>query len=261
MEKYADPLSLAALVLYGITFIVSLTCQLTGRQAPLLRKLLLFAAIILHLAALTARSLYVGHAPMANLYETLLFFSFSVALSTLIYAIRYPVRMIELISLPVASGLLIAAIRADHAFTPLYIALKTLWFEVHVMASFAGCALFTIAFSSAFFYLLASKKKTGEAKVYEEITNSANVWGFSFFSFAMYSGAIWAYLAWGSYWFWEPKTIWSFILWFYFAGIIHGHYLKSWRGRKVAVMTIFGFAVVIFTYVGVGMLMKSSHNL
>jgi len=252
---------MGALTLYIISFAVALTEALKNREGTPLFRFILIPALLFHLAALIVRSYYVGHAPMANLYETLLFFSFCVGISTLVYGLRYPVRMIELISLPVAWMLLFLAIRADHKFTPLFLALKTIWFEVHVMASFAGYALFTLSFSAAFFFLFYMNKDFKKGKIYEEMVNSANVWGFSFFSLAMFSGAIWAYLAWGNYWFWEPKTIWSFILWFYFAGIIHGHYLKSWRGKRVAWMTIFGFAVVIFTYVGVGLMMKSSHNL
>jgi ABC-type transport system involved in cytochrome c biogenesis permease subunit len=253
--------SIAALVIYFISFAVSLWQFIKVDSRSFLSRLFLPAAALSHLAALILRSYYVGHAPMANLYETLLFFSFSVSLATIVYNLRYKAGVIELISIPVASGLLAFAISADQKFTPLFLALKTIWFEVHVMASFAGYALFTVSFASAFFFLCYMKKDPLKSKIYEEMVNSSNVWGFSFFSLAMFSGAIWAYLAWGNYWFWEPKTLWSFILWFYFAGIVHGHYLKSWRGKKVAWMTIVGFVVVIFTYVGVGLLMKSSHKL
>ena len=262
LQRIVDILSLCALALYVSSLSVAIVSVLTGKEGfRRLYFLLLPLGIVTHLAALVVRSLFVGHAPMANLYETLLFFSFCVSIATFTYHIVYRVRLIELFTLTVASGLLIFAIMADHGYTPLYIALKTIWFEIHVMASFAGYALFTASFSSALFFLIFQRKKQPETRIYEEMTNSANLWGFSLFSIAMFSGAVWAYLAWGNYWFWEPKTIWSFILWFYFAGIVHGHYVKRWRGRRVAIMTAVGFAVVIFTYVGVGLLMKSTHNL
>ncbi len=261
MQYTTNLFSIAALVFYFISFAVSLWQFIKGDNRTFLSRSLLVLAVILHFVALVLRSYYVGHAPMANLYETLLFFSFSVSLATLVYNFRYNVRIIEVISIPVSSGLLAFAISVDHKFTPLFLALKTIWFEVHVMASFAGYALFTISFAAALFFLSYMNKDSMKSRTYEEIVNSANVWGFSFFSLAMFSGAIWAYLAWGNYWFWEPKTLWSFILWFYFAGIVHGHYLKSWRGKTVAWMTIVGFGVVIFTYIGVGLLMKSSHKL
>jgi ABC-type transport system involved in cytochrome c biogenesis permease subunit len=261
LQNSIDALSLVTLSIYILAFAANLVSIFLGRKSALLYRSFLLTGVALHLAVLIIRSYLVGHAPMANLYETLLFFSFCAALATAIYDLRYRNGMAGIISIPVASGLLVNAIRGDHKITPLYIALKTIWFEIHVMSSFAGYALFTISFASAIFFLVYRNREQAKARIFDEMTNSANVWGFAFFSFAMFSGAIWAYLAWGNYWFWEPKTIWSFILWFYFAGIIHGHYLKQWRGKRVAIMTVFGFAVVIFTYIGVGLLMKSSHNL
>lgn len=261
MQETVDSLSAAAFLTYSFALVSHLLPPSKSGRSGFLARLALAAGCSIHLAALVLRSIYVGHAPMANLYETLLFFSFCTALSALVYSIKYENRVTGIICLPVSLALLFFAIKADHKFTPLFLALKTLWFEIHVMASFAGYALFTVAFASAIFFLYFRRKGDPMARICEEMTNSANVWGFGLFSTAMFSGAIWAYLAWGNYWFWEPKTIWSFILWFYFAGIVHGHYLKGWRGPRVAWMTVAGFAVVIFTYVGVGLLMKSSHNL
>lgn len=261
MQKAVDVLSLTTLFFYIGAFTVCVFILIKKKDYRFPLRIVLSAGTLIHFFALVLRSYYVGHAPMANLYETLLFFSFAVSVATLVYNVRYCARATELISLPVASLLLYFAIAANHSFTPLFLALKTLWFEVHVMASFAGYALFTISFSSSLFFLISVEKEHTLMRTYDDMTNSANLWGFSFFSLAMFSGAIWAYLAWGNYWFWEPKTIWSFILWFYFAGIVHGHYLKRWRGKRVAWMTIIGFGVVIFTYTGVGLLMKSSHKL
>ncbi len=61
-------------------------------------------------------------------------------------------------------------------------------------------------------------------------------------------------------WMWEPKMIWSFIVWFYYAGAMHAYYLRAWRGRALSVATVFGFFVALFTYLGVSLLMKSSHS-
>jgi ABC-type transport system involved in cytochrome c biogenesis permease subunit len=93
-----------------------------------------------------------------------------------------------------------------------------------------------------------------------DIANRGIMWGFFLFSASMFAGAVWAYLAWGTYWLWEPKVLWSFIVWFYYAGAMHAYYIKAWRGRGLAVATVIGYVVVLFTYLGVGLLMKSSHN-
>ena len=97
-------------------------------------------------------------------------------------------------------------------------------------------------------------------KDFQDIANRSILWGFFFFSASMFAGAVWAYLAWGTYWLWETKVIWSFIVWFYYAGAMHAYYVKEWRGKGLAIATIVGFFVVLFTYLGVSMLMKSSHS-
>lgn len=264
MQNITDILSLIAFGLYVIALlmrIISMARKKEGTSPAY--HFTLITGILCHFAALSVRTWYVGHAPMANLYETLFFFSFCITVATFIYNFRFRVDGIEVITLPAALGLFFFAILANHDFSPLFLALQTIWFEIHVIASFVAYAFFTIAFASAFFFLMYKKmgKPIAEGRSYEAVMNSANLWGFSLFSMAMFSGALWAYLAWGKYWLWEPKTVWSFILWFYFAGIIHGRYLKKWRGKVVAIMTIFGFVLMLFTYLGVSLLMKSSHNL
>jgi len=179
LQYVIDRLSWLALLFYIVSFLSLLVPSLHRKKLP---SVLISAGVLVHLAALVVRTSLVGHAPMANLYETLLFFSFCAALATIIYSVRYKTRLAGLISLPVACALLVAAIRADHKLTPLFLALKTIWFEIHVMASFAGYALFTIAFASAFFFLYHVRIDRGRSRVFEEMINSANVWGFAFFS-------------------------------------------------------------------------------
>lgn len=215
--------------------------------------------LILHTSALVLRTIEVGHAPMANRYETLLFFSWTIILANLIVVFRYNIARTSMITTPIGMLLLFWAMRASDAITPMYPALKTVWFEIHVTSSFAGYSLFTLAMAGAVLFLMA--RDADEAATFSEINNKAVLWGFLLFSLSMFSGAIWGYLAWGAYWMWEPKMLWSFILWFYYAGILHGRYVKSWRGGPVAYITIVGFAIVLFTYLGVSILMQSSHKL
>jgi len=222
-------------------------------------KVITAAGLLLHTTALVMRTIAVGHAPMANRFETLMFFSWAIILTNLIVVFRYNIAKTSLITTPIGLILLFWAMRASDAITPMYPALKTVWFEIHVTSSFAGYALFTLAMAAAIQFLMASE--TDEATAFSDINNKAVLWGFLLFSLSMYSGAIWGYLAWGAYWMWEPKMLWSFILWFYYAGILHGRYVKSWRGRAVAFLTVVGFGIVFFTYLGVSILMQSSHKL
>jgi ABC-type transport system involved in cytochrome c biogenesis permease subunit len=80
------------------------------------------------------------------------------------------------------------------------------------------------------------------------------------FSLSMVFGGIWAYLAWGTYWLWTPKELWTSILWLFYTFYLHARLRRWWMGKPSAVLGIAGFGVVLFTYLGVSLLMKSSHS-
>ncbi len=254
----------SAAVFYFLDVLVILTgrsgkCRLTGR----ISTGLIFAGFISHSIALILRISATGHAPMAAMFETLVFYSWCVALVTIIVILRYRERAPGLITLPVSILAIIFALSRYEAGRPLNLILRTRWFESHVTLSFAAYALFTLAFAGAVLYLYYSLRGEGKGgdrqKKYEEIARKGVLWGFLLFSGAMISGAVWGYLAWGAYWLWEPKSIWSFILWFYYAGAMHAWYIRKWRGRGLCVATVIGFGLLLFTYLGVSLLMKSSH--
>jgi len=256
----------AAAVFYVLHLLVLFTgradkCRLTGRIATVLISL----GFISHTMALILRVRATGHAPMASMFETLIFYAWATALVTLIVIFRYKERAPGLLTVPVAILALAFAISRYEPGRPLNLILRTRWFESHVTLSFAAYALFTLAFSGAVIYLYRSYRLGGgegddTLKKYEEIAGKGVLWGFLLFSGAMISGAVWGYLAWGAYWLWEPKSIWSFILWFYYAGAMHAWYIKKWRGKGLSVATVIGFGLLLFTYLGVSLLMKISHS-
>jgi ABC-type transport system involved in cytochrome c biogenesis permease subunit len=131
--------------------------------------------------------------------------------------------------------------------------LKTYWFELHVAMSFLSYALFGLAAILGVSYL-----KRQDAAL-ERLQYKSIFVGYSLFSLSMILGGVWAFLAWGTYWLWTPKELWTSLLWLYYGLYLHARLWQWWAGRPVAVLGIIGFAVVLFTYLGVGLLMKSSH--
>jgi ABC-type transport system involved in cytochrome c biogenesis permease subunit len=73
------------------------------------------------------------------------------------------------------------------------------------------------------------------------------------------AGAYWANRTWGSYWSWDPKEDWAAITWLIYAAYLHMRITRGWRGRRAAYFAIFGFAVVIFTFLGVTYLLPGLH--
>lgn len=95
----------------------------------------------------------------------------------------------------------------------------------------------------------------------DEITYKSIAIGFPVFTLGgLIFGAIWADQAWGKYWTWDPKETWSLITWFFYAFYLHSRLMRGWRGKKVAIVAVLGFMAVIFTYLGVNLLLSGLHS-
>ncbi|MCP4625357.1 MAG: c-type cytochrome biogenesis protein CcsB [bacterium] len=93
-----------------------------------------------------------------------------------------------------------------------------------------------------------------EPRVLDELGYQLILLGFLFLSVGIITGAVWANSAWGRYWGWDPKETWSLITWFLYATLLHARLTRGWHGRRIAYLSMVGFAAVIFTYFGVNLL-------
>ena len=84
--------------------------------------------------------------------------------------------------------------------------------------------------------------------------------GFPLLTVGIITGAVWANSAWGTYWGWDPKETWSLITWLVYAAYLHARYTRGWRGKRAAVLSMVGFIAVIFTYLGVNLLLSGLHS-
>ncbi len=168
-------------------------------------------------------------------------------------ALKRHARFSNAIALLAASLTIFALFSKPHN-TPLPPVLKIIWFELHVVLAFLSYALFGIAAVLGFFFL-KEKEKTFEILQYKAI-----LVGYCLFSLSMIFGGIWAYLAWGTYWLWTPKELWTAILWLFYSLYLHARLHQRWMGRPSVLLGVAGFCIVMFTYLGVSLFMKSSHT-
>ncbi|MEC4676721.1 MAG: c-type cytochrome biogenesis protein CcsB, partial [Nitrospirota bacterium] len=99
------------------------------------------------------------------------------------------------------------------------------------------------------------------AEALDDLTYRCIATGFPVFTLGgLIFGAIWADQAWGKYWTWDPKETWSLITWFIYAFYLHSRLIKGWKGKKAAMVAVFGFLAVIFTYLGVNLLLSGLHS-
>ena len=208
----------------------------------------------------------IGHAPLSNLYESLIFFSWIIMLVYLFIESKYKNRTIGAFATPLAFLALAYASLSPNIsdkIQPLLPALKSNWLIAHVMTCFIGYAGFAIAFVTSIMYLFKARnpEKTSlliermpAVKVLDELNHQLVMFGFLFLSAGIITGAVWANSAWGRYWGWDPKETWSLITWFVYATLLHARMMRGWRGRRIAYLSIGGFAAVMFTYFGVNYL-------
>jgi cytochrome c-type biogenesis protein CcsB len=207
-----------------------------------------------------------GHAPLSNLYESLVFFSWAIGLIYLVIERRYQYRVIGAFTTPLAFLALAYASRSPNIsdrIQPLIPALKSNWLIAHVITCFIGYAAFAIAFGISIMYLLRQRETERQnsllnllpgTNVLDELTHQLIMFGFLFLSAGIITGAVWANTAWGRYWGWDPKETWSLITWFIYATLLHARLMRGWHGKRIAYLSIIGFAAVLFTYFGVNLL-------
>jgi cytochrome c-type biogenesis protein CcsB len=214
----------------------------------------------------------IGHAPLSNLYESLIFFAWAIIVLYLLMEWRTKNRTPGTFVTPLA--FLIMAYAAfssiDSRIQPLIPALRSNWLIAHVVTCFVGYGAFGIAFGLSIMYLLKRLDSHGKANMFlrlipdsailDELTYQMIAIGFILLTLGIITGSVWAHSAWGRYWGWDPKETWSLITWFVYAALLHSRMIRGWRGKKLALLSIIGFSCVIFTYLGVNLILSGLHS-
>jgi cytochrome c-type biogenesis protein CcsB len=94
----------------------------------------------------------------------------------------------------------------------------------------------------------------------DELSYKNILFGFPFQSLLLVTGAIWAYSAWGRSWGWDPKETWALITWFAYLIYLHGRLLFRWSGSLLSIISIVGFVIMIFAFLGVNLVLSGLHS-
>src|SRR6266542_5160847 len=227
------------------------------------------AALLLNLAVMLLRWHEAGRAPLKSLFESLVFFALCLAVVYLFFERIYRTRVFGVPAMLLSFGCLVYALaKWDAEIVKLPPALQSPWFVPHVMVYFVGYAAVTIAFVLAAIQLLAPRLKavqrlltmkagtimTGKPLDVESMSYELVRFGFALLTIGLLVGSVWAKSAWGDFWVWDPKENWSLVTWLIYGGYLHLRRVRGWRGEKGAWLLIVGFAVVMFTYLGMHLL-------
>lgn len=229
------------------------------------------AALVALSTGLVTRGVRGGHWPFTNRFE----FALCTAWAILTFHLLIQRSMAKSASgafvLPLALLLIVWAAKqpdADQLIRPLTPALQTHWFPLHVGCSAVAYGAFAVAGGLGMMVLVSEWLRRRGVIGVDDTTRFPSseqteyyVWravglGFPWLTLAMLSGAIWAQVAWGRYWDWDPKESWTLVTWLLYLVMLHGRALQGWRGRRVAWLAVAGIAAVGFTFLGVGWLVR-----
>ncbi len=216
--------------------------------------LIAWLGLVFLTASLAFRTVAVGHGPFANMYEFSVAFAWGVLAMSLYFERRYQQRILGLVALPVALGLLLYATTIPSTSEPLLPALQNnLLLTTHVAVAIVAYGTFSVAFAAAILYLVqpeGGRRPLPRSEVLDEISYRAVVIGFPFLTLTIVLGAVWADVAWSSYWSWDPKETASLVTWLIYGAYLHARVVRGWRGKRAAWLLVLGFGATLFTYFG-----------
>ncbi|MEV7424766.1 MULTISPECIES: c-type cytochrome biogenesis protein CcsB [unclassified Streptomyces] len=232
-------------------------------------------------AGVLARALSVQRAPWGNMYEFNITFS-TVAVSVYL-AFLVMKKNVRWLGLPLVTtvlldlGLAVTVLYTDS--DQLVPALHSYWLWIHVSTAIFCGAVFYVGAAATVLYLFRERYESKLAaglqpgafatSVMERLPASAtldkfgyrvNAAVFPLWTFTIIAGAIWAGDAWGRYWGWDPKEVWSFITWVAYASYLHARATAGWKGRKAAYLALLAFGCWLFNYYGVNIFVTGKHS-
>ncbi|PLX93026.1 MAG: c-type cytochrome biogenesis protein CcsB, partial [Desulfuromonas sp.] len=218
-----------------VLFIVYLATR--SKASALIANIASWGGFVVHTAAIGLRwyeSYQVpgghGHAPLSNLYESVVFFAWTILLIYILIDLKYRQPSVGAFVIPFAFlGMTWAQLRLNDAIEPLVPALQSNWLTYHVITCFLGYAAFAVACGVSIMYLIKIGKEEAadgdtpiggvlslfpSTRILDDINYKSIMIGFPLLSLGIITGAAWANYAWGTYWSWDPKETWSLITWF-----------------------------------------------
>ncbi|NNG01553.1 MAG: c-type cytochrome biogenesis protein CcsB [Desulfobacteraceae bacterium] len=241
------------------------------KQLHRMASYILLIGFLMHCAWLTLAYSAAGHMPVGNLSETLSFCAWAVAAVFLIFQYKYNIKILGAYAAPMLALLMLAAFILPPKTVADPKLLQKLWLSIHITTIFLGDAAMALACGAGILYLVQERaiksKKPGyffkrlpSLELLDNGGYACIVTGFTLLTIGLITGLISAKLYWGRFWSWDVKEVWSALAWIFYAVLLHERLTVGWRGRRSALMAIIGFGVLIFTFLGVNLLLKGHHS-
>ncbi|GAA3340354.1 c-type cytochrome biogenesis protein CcsB [Curtobacterium pusillum] len=231
-------------------------------------------ALVLHVGSVVLRGIAADRVPWGNMFEFSLTGTALIILIFLLVQLWQNLKFLGVFITGLTIILLgIATVNYYVPVRPLVPALESYWLVIHVFVAIAGTGFFALGAGLAVAQLVQTyhQGRTTSNKIrfmetlpdadrLEVLTYRVLLVGFVLWTFTLIAGAIWAERAWGRYWGWDTKEVWTFIIWVVYAGYIHARATRGWRGARSSWLALIGFAAVMFNFSVVNVFFKGLHS-
>jgi cytochrome c-type biogenesis protein CcsB len=249
-----------------------------ARKAAGIAMMLTRLGGLLLIAAVAMRGLSVDRPPLGNMFEFALVGSMFVVVIFVAISLRRDLRWLGLFVVgPVLLTLGMAITVWYTDASQLLPSLKSFWLVIHVTVATFAVALFTIAFSVTILHLVKTWLEAQDPIGMSRIRTTVNAalppsrsldrtaYGmhavaFPLWTFTLIAGAIWAEQAWGHYWNWDPKEVWTFVIWVVYAAYLHARATTGWSPRAANYLALAGFGAILVNYTVVNLFFVGQHS-
>lgn len=279
LETISTTALYSAMAVYALAFVFyaidlanrSGDAAVTGKRSKALNIgfSLTVLGFVFHLAADILRGIGAGRVPWSNMYEFALTATCAIVLIFLVVQFFVDLRFLgTLITGMTVLFLGITKINFYVAIVPLQPALDSYWLVIHILVAVLAVGFLTLSFGLSILQLMQVSsfkervpflRTLPSAERLEDLAYRLAIVGFVFWTFTLIAGAIWAERAWGRYWGWDTKEVWTFVIWVLYAGYIHARATKGWRGTRSAWLCIIAYVAVIFNFTIVNVFFKGLH--
>ncbi|MBE0009512.1 MULTISPECIES: c-type cytochrome biogenesis protein CcsB [unclassified Arthrobacter] len=247
------------------------------RKLARIAVVLTVVAALIHAAGVISRGLATNRVPWGNMYEFCTTGALVVVVVFLLALIRKDLRFLGTFVVGLTLVMLCAA--TIGFFTPagnVVPALQSYWLIIHVSVAVAASALFTLTFAMSVLQLIQTSRVrklaaggvdrtpfmrlVPSALSLENLSYRINAFAFVMWTFTLMAGAIWAEEAWGRYWGWDVKEVWTFVIWVVFAGYLHARATRGWTGTRAAWLCIIGYLCIVFNFTIVNIYFSGLHS-
>lgn len=256
-------------------------------------------AVVANVLSIITRGMSVGRLPLGNMYEFTSVICAAATICWLIVLAKTGARTMGVfVMLPVVILACVAGTVLYVPAAPVVPALNSYWKWIHVTTVALSSSVLMVSGAASVLYLLRGRYErrlpagavvtasTGAGPAGSGSPQSASAPGaagslsarlpslptldriayrtaivaFPVYTFAVMAGALWAEVAWGRYWGWDPKETCAFVTWVIYASYLHARSTAGWRGRPAAWISVVGFASILFNLFVINMVVSGLHS-